>query len=198
MGTKEIDHLLPALFKESAELAREQLPFMLNGCESPIEQLFLCAAWSRGVWPGRVELLYPTMSLETVSQCARTCAPASAVLAPQVQVGSHRVDFLFAAELSDGEPQCLVVVECDGHEFHEKTKAQAAADKARDRDLTSYGCKVFRFTGSEIWRDPGACADEVIGHIRGATGESYGRREQRIVKQFGSLDAYLEFLKHRH
>jgi len=66
---------------------------------------------------------------------------------PQKQVGKHRVDFL----LSFMDKQ--FVVECDGHDFHEKTKHQASRDKQRDRDLQRLDLKVFRFTGSEIWKD---------------------------------------------
>jgi hypothetical protein len=55
-----------------------------------------------------------------------------------------------------------VAVECDGHDFHEKTKAQAARDKKRDRDLQSLGWRVLRFTGSEVFRDPGAVAVEAL------------------------------------
>lgn len=55
-----------------------------------------------------------------------------------------------------------ILVECDGHEFHEKTKEQAARDKSRDRDLQAAGFPVYRFTGSEIWRDPVACATQLV------------------------------------
>ena len=48
-------------------------------------------------------------------------------------------------------------VECDGHDFHEKTKEQAARDKKRDRDLQALGYRVLRFSGSEIYRDVNAC-----------------------------------------
>ena len=43
-----------------------------------------------------------------------------------------------------------IVVELDGHDFHEKTKEQAQKDKDRDRSLTRAGYKIMRFTGSEI------------------------------------------------
>lgn len=75
---------------------------------------------------------------------------------PQVEVGPYRVDFLV---LHSGGG---IVVECDGHEFHEKTKEQAAKDKARDRYLQEWGFKVYHFTGSEIWRDAIKCANEVL------------------------------------
>ena len=74
----------------------------------------------------------------------------------QVPIGRYRVDFLVFAL---GDPYG-VIVEVDGHEFHEKTKEQAEHDKKRDRYLTGEGYRVLRFTGREVWRDPHACADE--------------------------------------
>ncbi len=55
------------------------------------------------------------------------------------------------------------VIECDGHDFHERTKEQAQRDKKRDRELQAAGYKVFRFTGSEIWRSRGECITKSIG-----------------------------------
>jgi very-short-patch-repair endonuclease len=85
---------------------------------------------------------------------------ADVVIAPQYQIGKHRVDFaIFINGVANEEIK--IVVECDGHEFHEKTKEQAARDKSRDRDLLIAGWKVLRFTGSEIWRDYEACTIQV-------------------------------------
>lgn len=53
------------------------------------------------------------------------------------------------------------VVECDGHDFHEKTKEQAQRDKKRDRFFQAKGWTVLRFTGSEIFHDAVKCADEI-------------------------------------
>src|SRR5690606_35457447 len=55
------------------------------------------------------------------------------VIYPQVLIGHYRVDFMIECRDSIAEG---VIVECDGHEFHERTKEQAARDKARDRFLT--------------------------------------------------------------
>ena len=41
-----------------------------------------------------------------------------------------------------------IVAECDGHDFHEKTKDQVARDKSRVRDLEIAGWRILRFTGS--------------------------------------------------
>jgi hypothetical protein len=54
-----------------------------------------------------------------------------------------------------------IAIECDGHEFHEKTRWQAEHDKRRDRYLALHSIVMFRFTGTEIWRDPGKRAEEV-------------------------------------
>lgn len=70
------------------------------------------------------------------------------------------VDFIFTLNGDGTGP--ILVVECDGHEFHERTKEQAAKDRSRDRRLQEAGYTVFRFTGSEIWRDPCKCSDQII------------------------------------
>lgn len=80
---------------------------------------------------------------------------------PQAQVGKYRADFLVVSKFACSPTVHHVVVECDGHDFHEKTKEQAARDKARDRDMATLGCHVLRFTGSEIYRDADRCAAQV-------------------------------------
>lgn len=52
-------------------------------------------------------------------------------------------------------------VECDGHEFHEKTKEQVRSDRFRERCLMKEGYTVVRFAGSEIFDDAQKCALEV-------------------------------------
>jgi very-short-patch-repair endonuclease len=78
----------------------------------------------------------------------------------QLAIGRYIADLAFVAL-----PE-RVVVECDGHEFHERTPAQAAHDRRRDRWMQANGWAVLRFTGSEIHRDPNGCADEVRRFLR--------------------------------
>ena len=89
------------------------------------------------------------------------------MIEPQAQIGEYRVDFLCAAIDARGFllSEC-VVVECDGHEWHEKTKEQAARDKARDRYLQLHVAGVIHFTGSELFRAPGECVRETMEMIR--------------------------------
>ena len=77
----------------------------------------------------------------------------------QYKIGDYRADFF--VWVSYGNKCRGVVVECDGHDFHEKTKEQAARDKRRDRAIVEAGYSVMRFTGSEIFKDPDGCAKQV-------------------------------------
>lgn len=71
------------------------------------------------------------------------------------------VDFIFSVFHFDHRA-ANIVCECDGHQFHEATKEQAARDRSRDRRLQAAGYIVFRFTGSEIAADADACAASII------------------------------------
>lgn len=133
--------------------------------ESPIESL-LFAGWQ--MMQGRVML--------TQECCLR--------ITQQAKVGNYRADFLF--ELKD-EAQKIrrLVVEVDGHDFHERTKKQAAHDKARDRWMTGEGYALMRFTGSEIWANPFQCALDIADRLYLLR---YGRSQREARAQAG-MDA---------
>lgn len=76
------------------------------------------------------------------------------VFSPQVEIGKYKVDFCITIPIYDSNEDKKIIVECDGHEFHEKTKEQAQHDKERDRFLQAEGYPIYRFTGSEIYRNP--------------------------------------------
>jgi hypothetical protein len=88
-----------------------------------------------------------------------------AELWPQLQVAAggreYRIDL--AMWIRHGRNSVAVAVELDGHDFHERTKEQAEADKRRDRDLQAIGWRVVRFTGSQVLRDPVEVVDEILG-----------------------------------
>ena len=83
-------------------------------------------------------------------------------LKPQARVSTDRghvnVDFLVKVLRSEAMP---LVIELDGHDFHEKTKQQAAHDRKRERSIIRGGYHVVRFTGHEVFRDSEACVKEV-------------------------------------
>jgi very-short-patch-repair endonuclease len=55
-----------------------------------------------------------------------------------------------------------MVVEADGHDYHDRTREQASRDRRRDRFMQANGWIVARFTGADIHRDADACAREVF------------------------------------
>ena len=88
-------------------------------------------------------------------------------LLAQPQYGHYRADFGISTWAHDNEdsPPFIVIIEVDGHDYHERTKEQAERDKKRDRFMTSTEAKVFRFTGREVYRDADACAYEVMEYV---------------------------------
>ena len=84
-------------------------------------------------------------------------APLELEVVAQQKIDSYTVDFL----IEHSKLGVYIIVECDGHDFHEKTKKQAQHDKKRDRYFTKRGYYVLRYTGSQICEDP----EEIIRDI---------------------------------
>lgn len=120
-------------------------------CESPIEIAFLtafcclCDICGTDYLPGWL----------TVAR-----RPDHLLIMPQAVIEDFRVDFL----IQNGSAS--VVVECDGHDFHERTKEQAIADRSRDRRLQELEYAIMRFTGREIYRNAVGCARQVWTFIQ--------------------------------
>jgi very-short-patch-repair endonuclease len=124
---------------------------MWKVCESPIERAFAQAfTMIHGFYRG-APLSSPAYSLSGE-------APQM-FFAPQFAAGPYRVDFLIGFNIGEHR-HTSIVVECDGHDFHERSKQQAARDKKRDRYLSNEFARVIRFTGSEIYASPCKCANE--------------------------------------
>lgn len=121
-------------------------------CESPIERLFLLAFYLVGGDEGGVIFDDPPGKMDMWF-----------FVKPQEQLGPYRADFVIG--LVEYPSAQRVVVECDGHDYHERTKEQASHDRKRDRAMQSAGYKVFRFTGSDIYRDAIGCAREVVKEL---------------------------------
>lgn len=78
-------------------------------------------------------------------------------ITPQAKIGQYRADFL----VSHRETDTWIIVECDGHDFHERTKEQAANDKRRDRFFAKQGYIVLRYTGAQVCSNPMEIYDDV-------------------------------------
>jgi very-short-patch-repair endonuclease len=124
-------------------------------CESPIEVMLgaaFCIRSDLGI-PGFAVIVPP-------GQDHPKPGKHRLLIHPQYEWESYRIDFAFDAAWGK-----TVFVECDGHDFHERTKEQAERDRAKDRRIQEAGITIFRFTGSEIYRDPANCAEQVINFL---------------------------------
>lgn len=149
----------------------------LDACESPIERMMLLALintsmhWgsSEREWAGLVSvggLGFPGTDPDREAHVIGLGGPHIVLQLP-VEAGdeAYRLDFGLRTNVrcADGVwrkgGEVFVAIECDGHEFHERTTGQAQRDKKRDRDLQSIGWHVARFTGSEIVRSPHKAAE---------------------------------------
>jgi len=133
------------LYDFAVMVAEASVPLLK--CESPIEQLLLFVLNVKakaGLIPGLSQVIAQGL----VPACGK----------------KYRGDIVI--EFSPGFLDRPVIVECDGHEFHEKTREQVARDKARQRDLQIDGYHVIRFAGSEVFKDPAACAGDVLRFIQ--------------------------------
>jgi very-short-patch-repair endonuclease len=132
--------------------------------KSPIEELFAIALWGLGAPDNKTAKGLSGAVLEQRGGYE----PFHLLIQPQARVGAYAADFLLTFTVA-GLPPASVVVELDGHDFHEKTKEQAAHDKKRDRFFAAQGLTVLRFTGSEVYRDADRCAAEVMSLLSGRT-----------------------------
>jgi very-short-patch-repair endonuclease len=150
------------------QLFRAQVRYACRRCESPIEELFAAAIvlHASGARIMGVDLILTEGAFDRDTRS--TQAPGTNVYF-QADIGAYRVDFLFD-DLHDGKRR-LLVVELDGHDWHERTKSQATRDKKRDRALVAAGYRILRFTGSETFAAPGECLNEVIDAILAARRE---------------------------
>jgi hypothetical protein len=155
-----------------------------NKCESPIEKLLFasfvsfsisppsCIRWktlNSGTHGDSIQDMFSFIEGVNTNMCVW-----DAFIVPQVSLMSYRVDFavfhmLVSCIRRTGELKkkySVLAIECDGHDYHERTKEQADRDRKRDRCLLSANIPVMRFTGSQIWKDATACALEVDKYLQ--------------------------------
>jgi len=129
--------------------------------ESPIEQLLFCALYT-------IRHLNGFAKVEPFDIGDKTFIDGL-VITPQYEIDNYRVDFLISNySLTYKHKEQIkkeVIVECDSQQFHDRTEKERRYEKLRDRYLQSKGYKVFRFTGSEIVKNPLEVAKEIISFV---------------------------------
>lgn len=96
---------------------------------------------------------------------------------------TYRADFYFEFSFIYKEEEIddlKLIIECDGHEFHEKTKEQVIKNNQRDRDLQNKGYEILHFSGSEIYKDILQCREDIMKFI---IGKYYTRFEKNYGKE---------------
>lgn len=134
---------------------------------SPLEKIvgtslygwvFACNSYCSNI-AGDIKAVFFKDANENLEAIAAFDEPYRIGIWHQVKVGPYTADFVVRIFYCD--TVTMVAVECDGHEFHERTKEQAQHDRSRDRYFQMQGLTVFRYTGSEIWKTPTLPADQV-------------------------------------
>ena len=121
------------------------LQYSLVGCESPIEQLLALELQNL-----KLEGMFrynPYIDVVAIDKQQEIEAKGN----------KYRVDFLIPVIYKNQE-NITFVIECDGYDFHQKTKKQVEKDNKRQRDLQEAGYEVIRFSGTEIYHKPYQCA----------------------------------------
>lgn len=151
---------------------KSELLSLMDKCESPIEQLFALSL------KDGVEQLRNSLYVFG-ADCDVNFYPQKQIV---VRDKKYRVDFVLSVTSSEQSKE--YVVECDGHNFHEKTKEQAARDRERERRLMSLGYTVIRFTGSEIWKDPSKCVRQLMDIVNSdfKINEAWASRAEEDMK----------------
>lgn len=99
-------------------------------------------------------------------------------LFPQKKVSCNKktyyIDFVFEADdylsylVWDGNiknKDFKLAIECDGYDFHQKTKEQIQHDNEREYDLKMAGYEILRFSGTQIYNNPLKCAEDTYNYI---------------------------------
>ncbi|GAB1268124.1 hypothetical protein NBRC116493_13770 [Aurantivibrio infirmus] len=154
----------------------------LRSCESPMEQKFFAGLFE--YFPG-----YPCdwngAHILSRNWCEPHCLGFDLRTYPQRELKvyargikndknfkNYRADFLLVLTRwnhETGQTDTIeeMVVEVDGHDYHERTKEQAKRDRSRDRSMTASGLTVFRFTGSELFNQMEESIAEIHVHLIG-------------------------------
>lgn len=83
-----------------------------------------------------------------------------------MRIGAYRPDLAIQkVYLKNGEllVGSTVLIECDGHKYHNLTDEQRERDLIRDEEIQRLErVSIIRFRGSEIWRRAADCAARAL------------------------------------
>lgn len=153
---------LSSVFANAMPIGSGRHSALLRSCESVMEQAFAAAFIINDAFKitpagikWRIERGEDCLVLEPQYEVRQVRDPWASGVDPERIIA--RADFAFWL----GEDIALLV-EVDGHEYHERSREQVMSDRSRDRKMMRCGLPVARFTGTEINREPKACTVEAF------------------------------------
>lgn len=159
------------LLDQAANVRRQQSLAFLECCESPVEQILVAAILARwSTWGAAVNPRFNRVQCVLVAPYPASWDGLFHVLVEvqkplRTAESRYRCDLYLSLTRFTHVPKYpewgKLVVEVDGHDFHDRTKEQASHDRHRDRALVREGLTVIRFTGSDVYNDAGACVEEI-------------------------------------
>jgi very-short-patch-repair endonuclease len=135
--------------RESIYFSLSEHSSIVRNIKSPIEQIMLSILLNCYISKN-------STTADILQECIHPFK-FTPIIEHQLKIKNYIVDFCIEIKKENEKGDEFIIskyiIECDGHDFHEKTKEQARKDKKRDRDLIALGYKVLRFTGSEIYNN---------------------------------------------
>ena len=157
VGEQGFPKSVESMISDSVDLRLCELHDCMEKCKSPIEQMMAIAI---------NEWLKDKDALETEFRLQIEIKKVQAQEPIKMKSGKTYIpDFTIPVFNHKYKRTQAFIVECDGHEFHERTKEQVSRDNTRERELMAAGYVVIRFSGSEIYKDPFHCGFEVLDII---------------------------------
>ena len=156
---------LAVLTEKFREDLSEGIDNAVNECQSPIEQELLLAMIRESLSHSSAVAIGGSISIITEVHHNIADVGLHIYIIPQYKTGPYIADFMvecFRGSMWDTAKKSSLLIECDGHDFHEKTKKQVVHGKKRDRYFTKHGYKFMHFSGSEIFNNSDGCAKQII------------------------------------
>lgn len=160
-SNKSSEIVIEQLLSNVSETILKKINFLFDlkvYCQSPIEEIMFAA------------LVMKSIDFEKDHVYYKICP------IPQYQTEVDNYVSDFSVELLNyltGKPITSVLVECDGHNYHEVTKQQVTKRNERDLNLKKAGYDILHFSGSQIYNEPMKCAEDIFEYLVSKTkGES--------------------------
>lgn len=166
------DRVLEEIFeleKNSGVEREQEIRRFIEGCESPVEKILVAdIATCFGL---RVRTK-PTRSLYGPAPNTHPDLDGIFSITVEIQKPIHTMNSSYRADIyayltrywhrHQRQPEWgKLVIEVDGHDYHDRTKEQASRDRKRDREMKLADYEVLRFTGSDVYRDSQQCTSDI-------------------------------------